>query len=185
MSIENKYKSYYDNIIATVIMSSSAVANSVLRYTTNENIIAVAGAATATTLSNYPNFCRVIPDDQTQVNIISQIMEKLNWNSAIFLYSNDIYGKNGLTVLKKSYPNIYLFPQMFDTENDDSFENIATFVESNIKTDVVITFANTEDINKYFNTLKNRNSSVKKFYIGSDYWVIINKSFYLRICMTS
>lgn len=125
MSIEKNYKYLYDNIIGAVVTSSSAVADSLLRYTTNENIITVAGAASAVSLSTYPNFCRVIPSDQSQADIISQIMAASNWNSAIFLYSNNVYGTSALKIFQTTYSNIFLFgPYLFDNENDQSFDNI-------------------------------------------------------------
>ena len=85
----------------------------------------MAGAASAASLNSYPNFCRVIPSDITQFDIISKIMSTAGWNCAIFLYSNNIYGNSAKKTLQANYQNIGIIHSlMFDTENDESFSDI-------------------------------------------------------------
>jgi hypothetical protein len=59
---------------------------------------------------------------------------------------------------------------------DSNFDQVVTFVENISETDVVIMFANYDDISNYFRAMKNKNSTVKKFYIGSDFWVGLTKT---------
>lgn len=172
MTFETKYPDLYNKTIAIAGATASGITDSVLKYVSNENIIVVSGVSTSPALTNRTNFCRTVPDDNQQIDVITKIMKTFNWNSAILLYSNSNYGINACKALL-NVPYLQLFPKMIK----NNFDEIASFVETQSQTDIVITFASPTDLIGYFNALKIKDSKMKKLYIGSDYWVFIGYLF--------
>lgn len=165
MRLENNLNDYYENTVAVIAGSNSDVTNSALRYTLNETIITISSATTSTLNSLYPHFCASVADNSAMADVILNIMNKANWNSTIFLYSNTQEGADAFSIFK-AIQKITIFPQLVD----NNFADVIEFV-NNQPIEIVIMFCTLEDILSYFKYLNDSKPTWKKLYISGNNWV--------------
>ncbi|XP_053382572.1 uncharacterized protein LOC128549591 [Mercenaria mercenaria] len=68
-----------------------------------QQLLQVGFSTTAVELSNdkgYPNFVRVVPNDDIQSEMMVKSMVKLDWNRIAVVYEDNVYGQDGYTRLK-------------------------------------------------------------------------------------
>ncbi|XP_076092126.1 uncharacterized protein LOC143063697 [Mytilus galloprovincialis] len=73
-----------------------------------DRLIQIGYSTTASSLSNtniYPNFYRVVPNDEIQVEVMVSLLKKLEWNYIVVIYDMDNYGKEGYESLKTRVKN--------------------------------------------------------------------------------
>ncbi|XP_070196625.1 uncharacterized protein [Littorina saxatilis] len=70
----------------------------------NQRVLQISGSATGRQLSDHsahPSFFRVIPSDQTQVQVMIRLMLQLQWNYVAIVYDDDDYGRSAATELRR------------------------------------------------------------------------------------
>lgn len=169
--LRNRYQNYFEKKIAILGATSSSCTRSILRFIESSPTMTISSRSTAVTLNDEPNFCRPIPDDKGQAQVMIEILKKMKWSCFTVLYSNSDYGNSGkdmISLLAKQNNMAYQSAMI-----DNNFEFIKKFIE-NVSSDIVIFFADSKSIDGFFNYLKESNSLLKKIYIGGDTWVFMN-----------
>ena len=165
--MRDKYADVFSKTIG-IIGSTSGTSKSILRFVDYSKIQVISGSASAVSLDNKTNFCRAVPDDSQQANVMISILKKMNFTCAVGLYANTEYGINGDAILR-----------VLTTQNEITYSSITIDVDLNAtkifvetsKTDIILVFADLFAIEAYFNYLNKHNSQVKKIYIFGDTWV--------------
>jgi hypothetical protein len=174
MMLKENYGSIFNRTISIIGGISSDISKTILRFVDESKIQVISSISSAVSLNNKDNFCRTIPDDSAQAQVMISILQKMNWTCAIGLYASGEYGTNGDLVLKKltAKNNIKYSSQAID---DLDITKVNNFVE-NSQTDVVLIFSDLKKVKNYFSNLNTFNSKSKKVYIMGDSWVYNFKS---------
>ncbi|KAK7097647.1 hypothetical protein V1264_004594 [Littorina saxatilis] len=94
-----------------------AVSSLVSLLPTNQRVVQISGSATGKQLSNsslmYSNFFRVIPPDDTQVQVILELLKQLKWNYVAIVYDDDDYGRSAATELRELAESEHLCVPVF------------------------------------------------------------------------
>ncbi|XP_076467892.1 uncharacterized protein LOC143298804 isoform X2 [Babylonia areolata] len=83
---------------------AAAVSRLIGSLPTNQRLLQISGSATAKDLSDkelYGNFFRVIPSDETQIQVILSLVLQLDWNYVAIVFEDDDYGRSMATDLRK------------------------------------------------------------------------------------
>ncbi|KAL4228424.1 hypothetical protein ACF0H5_011471 [Mactra antiquata] len=101
----NNSSDFIVGVIGPELSSESTAASSVFSAQPSlDRFIQISYSSTSTELNNrddYPNYYRVIPDDDVQIEAMVQLMLKLEWNRVSILFENDAYGRDGADNLEK------------------------------------------------------------------------------------
>ncbi|XP_053382549.1 uncharacterized protein LOC123540489 [Mercenaria mercenaria] len=85
-------------IVGPEFSSEAEVISPILSSARTENrLVQVGFSTTATRLSDdrkYPNFVRVVPNDDVQVEVMIQTMKELEWNRIAIIFEDDTYGRD-------------------------------------------------------------------------------------------
>ncbi|KAL4223695.1 hypothetical protein ACF0H5_017163 [Mactra antiquata] len=92
-------------ILGPQFSSEAEVISPILSSVSEDNMIAQVGfSTTAARLleqpEEYPNFVRVVPNDKIQIETMIQTMLSLRWNRIAVVYEDDVYGRDGVDILK-------------------------------------------------------------------------------------
>jgi uncharacterized protein YajQ (UPF0234 family) len=174
MMLRENYGSIFNRTLSIIGGISSDISKTILRFVDESKIQVISSISSAVSLNNKDNFCRTIPDDSAQAQVMISILQKMNWTCAIGLYASGEYGTNGDLVLRKltAKNNIKYSSQAID---DLDITKVNNFVE-NSQTDVVLIFSDLKKVKNYFSNLNTFNSKSKKVYIMGDSWVCNFKS---------
>ncbi|KAL8586195.1 hypothetical protein ACOMHN_021462 [Nucella lapillus] len=118
----------------------------------NQRVPQVSCSATGRALSNktvYPNFFRVIPPDDAQIQVIIELLTTLRWNYIAIVYTDEEYGRTAAaTLLEETHPHGICVPvyasippytssRQFDSTVERIVENMKGKASAGISSDVL------------------------------------------------
>lgn len=177
MNLNKKYPDYYSKVVGFIGTSNSDTSTSLSRYAEiNGNKIVVSSRASSATLDTVKNFCRTIPNDNEQINVIKKLLIEMKWDCIYLVYSDSNYGTSAFNSFNSSAPGYVNFTgKLMPTNNIAAIENLVFEVEGNTNTGVIVFFCSDIDLQEYFKAAQKYKTlypnSTNKIYIGSDTWV--------------
>lgn len=128
--------------------------------------------ATSDVLSDkkrFPNFFRVIPPDQYQVEAILEFISDQKWNYVSVLYEVGHYGEGAFRHIKKAAPTYGIcIAVAIEIKSNPNFDHIAESLISHKDARVIIVFS--FPIHDLFDALTKRKYNNYFIWIGSDLW---------------
>ncbi|KAK7473400.1 hypothetical protein BaRGS_00035373, partial [Batillaria attramentaria] len=106
----------------------------------SQRVLQISGSVTGKQLSDrelYPNFFRVIPPDDIQVQVMLELLEQLDWNYVAIVYDEDDYGRSAATELRRLAEDRQICVPVFESmpidTSSEAFNSRANHIAEEMK----------------------------------------------------